>query len=258
MRIPKTQLQQPELPLWGVTEAPPQPLGEARRVLVGDTVVPYVLRRSRRRTIGLTIDHAGLRVGAPARAAQKDIEALIQRHGEWILSKLSEWVGRDRRPTTRVIDGATIPYLGAPATVRIETGGNRFVWDGTTLTLHLAPGSSPPEALRQALCDRAKFVFAERLARYAADMGLAVPRLGLSSARMRWGSCHRERGVRLNWRLIHMPQRLIDYVVVHELAHLRQMNHSPRFWHEVGLIIPDYRECRQELRTAAARLPDFV
>ena len=73
----------------------------------------------------------------------------------------------------------------------------------------------------------------------------------LSNARSRWGSCHVSGRISLNWRLIQLPPHLVDYVVVHELAHLREMNHSPRFWSLVGRIIPDYQARRRELRREA-------
>ena len=80
-----------------------------------------------------------------------------------------------------------------------------------------------------------------------------MPLIQLSNARTRWGTCHPHGRVHLNWRLIHMPQHLIDYVVVHELAHLREMNHSPRFWAVVGSVIPDYTARRREMRRESHR-----
>jgi len=84
-----------------------------------------------------------------------------------------------------------------------------------------------------------------------------VPALALSSARTRWGSCSAQGGIRLNWRLIHLPPAIVDYVVVHELAHLRHMNHGPRFWALVESVCPEYRALRAELRRLAAHLPHW-
>lgn len=255
--MPKALPLQPDLPLWGVQDKLPPTDGEARRVLIGDRVVPYVLRRSRRRTIGLVIDAAGLRVGAPLRAAQKDVEHLIVQHGRWILGKLDQWVGRDLRPRVRVAEGGEIPLFGAPCAIRVESGANRVRWDAGAIVLQLRGPEGAAALLEKALRQRARSLFAERLAHFAAVMDLAVPPLALSSARTRWGSCNRRTGIRLNWRLVHCSQKLIDYVVVHELAHLREMNHSPRFWAEVEAVMPDYRELRRELRSLSERLPDL-
>ena len=84
-----------------------------------------------------------------------------------------------------------------------------------------------------------------------------MPPLALSAARTRWGSCSLRSGIRLNWRLIHFPADTVDYVVAHELAHLREMNHSPRFWAVVGEIYPDYQAARDELKRLAANCPQW-
>jgi len=86
-------------------------------------------------------------------------------------------------------------------------------------------------------------------------MGRAMPPLALSSAQSRWGSCSHRGGIRLNWRLIHLPHAQIDYVVAHELAHLVEMNHSPRFWSQVGRLFPDYEAARDVLKALAATVP---
>jgi predicted metal-dependent hydrolase len=109
--------------------------------------------------------------------------------------------------------------------------------------------------LEKVLRDRAREVFLERLVHYSAALGVALPRLALSAARTRWGSCSLKSGIRLNWRLIHFPRPVIDYVVAHELAHLREMNHSPRFWSVVEQLYPDYRTARDELKKLAAHCP---
>ena len=88
-----------------------------------------------------------------------------------------------------------------------------------------------------------------------ARLGRALPPIALSSARTRWGSCSQASGIRFNWRLIHLPTHLVDYVVAHELAHLVEMNHSPRFWAEVGRLYPDWRAARAELKLRGREIP---
>ena len=94
----------------------------------------------------------------------------------------------------------------------------------------------------------AKRLFGERLAYYADKLGVAYKGYALSSAATRWGSCSSDGRIRLNWRLIHFPLSIIDYVVAHELAHLREMNHSPRFWQTVESIFPEFKEARHTLK----------
>lgn len=246
---------QAELPF--LPEKPAE--GETTRTIaLDDRIVPYTLRRARRRTIGLTIDHRGLRVGAPHRTPLSEIETLIRRHAEWIAQKLDEWRERRRPAPLRVADGTRLPYLGGTLEVRLSSGNNQARWDGgdpPTLTLLLRASADAEAQLRKALQSKAIEQFSRRLAHHAERFSVAVPPLRLSSARTRWGSCSTKSGIRLNWRLIHFAPHIIDYVIVHELAHLREMNHGPRFWAIVESHCPDYRKARRELRDSASGHP---
>ena len=95
------------------------------------------------------------------------------------------------------------------------------------------------------------------MAEFALRIGVPVPPVGLTQARTRWGSCS-ARGIRLHWRLLHLPAELIDYVVAHEVAHCVHMNHSPRFWALVGQVVPDLAARRARLRQLGRMLPDFI
>ena len=224
-------------------------------------LIPYVLRRSQRRTIGLRVDQRGLRVSAPPRASRHDIEALLTQHADWVLQKLAVWRERRGREVLRIVDGVTLPLLGRTLEVRLASGNNRAVWNelsGLCLTLCLRQAEAAGQQLEKRLRERALTLFIERSARFAALLGLMPPPVALSSARTRWGSCNRRTGIRLNWRLIHFPLPIVDYVVIHELAHLREMNHGPRFWAIVATLCPDYREQRAELRRLAVTCPDWA
>lgn len=225
---------------------PPEP---ERQVVIAGQAVAYRLRRSPRKTIGLTIDQRGLRVGAPSRAHLADIESLIRQHGQWVLDKLAAWRDRPPPPVREVTDGMVIAVLGEPLTV-IFTEIGRSRWQFAPGLIYLRPGAAdnPGQQLEMALRDKARAVFTERLAHHAPRLGVAPPPLRLSSARTRWGSCSQHGGISLNWRLILMPLAIVDYVVCHELAHLREMNHSPRFWAIVGQLCPDWQALRRELR----------
>ena len=234
--------------------------GDASRLIVlGSTRVPYRLRRSSRRSIGLQIDGSGLAVAAPQRAPLADIEAVICKHAGWVLKKLDEWRQRPPPPAPPVIgDGSRVAYLGGELELRVRVGRGRAQWRDAleaAAELQLCCRDDSPEtvaaALRAALCERARPLFAERLAHFCSRLGVPVPPLALSSARTRWGSCS-ERGIRLNWRLVQLPPALIDYVVAHEVAHLVEMNHGPRFWSLVEQLYPDWRSARAELRQRAA------
>ncbi|MDP3638794.1 MAG: SprT family zinc-dependent metalloprotease [Azonexus sp.] len=237
---------------------PPTPRPEAKPRLappvahyieIAGQTVAYQLKRSQRRTIGLAIDQRGLRIGAPLRARQGDIEALIRQHSQWVLDKLAAW--RDRPPPEKriVSHGTVIFALGEPLTVAI-TNISRSRWQFAGNTLYLNPSATVDanQLLEKALREKARAIFAERLAHYAPQLGVDPPPLRLSSARTRWGSCSHHGGIALNWRLIFMPLPIVDYVVTHELAHLKEMNHSPRFWSVVEQLCPDWKTRRLELR----------
>ncbi len=154
-----------------------------------------------------------------------------------------------------IVDGVQLPLLGSPIRVRLAIGANRCVWNlqptERALTLCLRAPTEAPRLLEKALRERARALFVERLDHFAPRLGVTPPPLSLSSARTRWGSCSLRTGIRLNWRLIHFAPPVIDYVVVHELAHLREMNHSARFWSIVAEQYPDYRSARAELKRCA-------
>ena len=228
------------------------------RIIIAGQAVAYHLKRSQRRTIGLLIDQRGLRVGAPLRARQGDIDALILQHGQWVLDKLANWHERPAPEKLHVVDGSVIFTLGEPLTVTIQSAG-RASWrqEGNTLHLALPAAVDANTLLEKALREQARAVFLERLAHYAPLLGVGLPPLRLSSAKTRWGSCSHHGGIALNWRLIFMPLAIVDYVVAHELAHLREMNHSPRFWSVVEQLCPDWQARRRELRQLGRQLPQL-
>ena len=231
---------------------------DQRSILLGDRQVAYQLRRSARRSIGLAIDHRGLRVGAPLRARLGDIEALIRRHGDWVLDKLRQWQDRPAPQRLAISNGTVIFIDNSEFTVAIAPGPRaRWQRDGSTLHLTLPAESDPAPLLETALRETARARFAERLAHHAARLGVPTPPLRLSSARTRWGSCNARGQINLNWRLIWLPLPVIDYVVCHELAHLKEMNHSPRFWSVVEQLCPDWRALRLELRQRGRQIPQL-
>ena len=124
------------------------------------------------------------------------------------------------------------------------------------LTLHVGlPHTATPQQIRDAvqawLMRQARRLFTERLDHFAPQLGVQWRKLSLSSAGTRWGSASADGAIRLNWRLIHFRQSVIDYVVAHELSHLRVMDHSPRFWDTVRTVVPDYARLRNALRDDA-------
>ncbi|MBI4989556.1 MAG: M48 family metallopeptidase [Rhodocyclales bacterium] len=249
------RLFQLELPLF--RRAAPPAAEQTRHIQLGTRIVDYRLIRSSRRSLGMTIDQRGLRVGASPRTSLADIERFLRLNAAWVLKKLDEWHGHGKARHLAICDGALLPVLGEDCVVRIEPGANRVCWIGHTLILQARPDADLRQLARRALRNRALEIFRERAAHYAAQLRRPLPRVALSNAQTRWGSCSEKTGIRLSWRLIHAPPRLLDYVVAHEMAHLVEMNHSPRFWAVVERLCPDYRAARDELRRLAATCPQL-
>jgi predicted metal-dependent hydrolase len=250
--MPRRSLRQLELPL------------EFRRddvaaghIAFGSTKIPYTVRRSRRRSGSYTvaIDERGLRITVSRHASPRWIEGVLRQHEDWILKKLREWRARRADPV-RWEHGAALIYLGEPLRLTIVPERQDPARDGECLLVgapHACAAATIARAVTAWLRLQALTRFKERIAHYAAPLAVAVPDVRLSEARTRWGSCSPAGRIMLNWRLIQVPLRLLDYVVVHELAHLREMNHSRRFWRVVAEVIPDYAARRKEMRGEAHR-----
>ncbi|WP_019936694.1 M48 family metallopeptidase [Bordetella sp. FB-8] len=259
-RVPMSRpAQLPDGSRWREVETPQQSIG-------------FVLQRSRRRSIGFVIDDDGLRVTAPNWVTLGQIDEAVCEKARWILTKLREWQNRKEKLAltgTRWIDGGELPYLGRRIVLGLAadrrqaffSGTGQDPRDGDTLWLPLAPSADQArvrDAAQAWLQQRAGDHFGARLAYFLQRTGLSIRRWRLSSAATRWGSCTSDGTIMLNWRLIHFAPDIIDYVIAHELAHLREMNHSQDFWAEVGEILPDFEKAKQALRRHdPAALPQF-
>jgi predicted metal-dependent hydrolase len=222
-------------------------------VLQGETIC-YQLRRSQRRSIGFSISLKGLQVTAPLRASLQHIEQALLEKQAWIISKLGQ-VGREPvLPPLVWGDGTQFSFLGQSVTLLLDAAAPRQGHFDAGL-LHLRADPTRVQAhVQRWLESQAYRLFPERLALYAERLGVQVHSFSVSSARTRWGSCSSKGDIRLSWRLMHFDLALIDYVVAHELAHLIEMNHSPRFWAVVARICPNYSALRQQLRQQAQLL----
>ncbi|HEU0199665.1 MAG TPA: SprT family zinc-dependent metalloprotease [Burkholderiaceae bacterium] len=226
-----------------------------RRVMLGADPCEYRLRRAKRRTIGFQIDDAGLTVSAPRWVTLREIEAALLEKQRWIRAKLAEWRdwhARRKLPTVVFAEGGTLPFLGGTIALRLgrEVQMTRLV-DGRELLLAL-PGDAAEQQVRDAvqawLQNEARRVLGERLALLAERIEVKPRTWSISSARSQWGSCTHDGRIRLSWRLVHFALPVIDYVVAHELAHLKELNHSPRFWSAVAQLLPGFEAARDEIK----------
>lgn len=233
-----------------------------REIRLGDVLIAYEFRRARRKSIGFAVSPEGLTVSAPRWVPLGEVEQAVRGKSRWILAKLEQARERQSRLEAARIDwrdGASFPYLGEPVRVTLDPGhGFREVGgvlqadeNGRVLRIGL-PRTAQPAQIRDAvqawMMRQARELFAQRLDYYAPQLGVQWRKLALSSAGTLWGTARADGTIRLNWRLVHFRLPVIDYVVAHELSHLRVMDHSPRFWETVRSVLPNYPELRGQLK----------
>jgi predicted metal-dependent hydrolase len=220
---------------------------------LGARDVAFVLKRTkRRRGIAFTVDGGGLVVHSPWKTSDSRIERSIAESAGWIIRKIDEWSSHKPRAQCWA-DGEQLAYLGRNLTMEIVADAilvPALLADEWRLRITVADTRSETR-IREATIAwyrrHAARNFSERIAHYSALMQLQTPRMFLSNARTQWGSCNAKAELRLNWRLIQAPQDVVDYVVVHELAHLTEMNHSRRFWKIVERNFAGHLHARKHL-----------
>jgi predicted metal-dependent hydrolase len=224
--------------------------------------IEYVLRRSlRRRRAMLSLHERGLVLAVPVRMSARAIATFVEHSLPWLRRHLPRWRAVSAEDAelaelrTLLLLGERLPVEpverpDAPRTPAVahESGAIRV------LARNMSGSDALRSALRGWLQAQALPWYAGRAAWYAPVLGVRVPVLRLSNARTLWGSCTAAGLVRVNWRLLQAPPHLIDYVVVHELAHLLEPNHSARFWAVVARACPEHRAARSELSQWQRRL----
>lgn len=226
--------------------------------LANGETIEYHLEHRKRKTVGLKITDDGLIVHAPKRIFNFQLQQILQEKSNWILKKLAARQENYVPPTTWQ-DGETLQLLGSPITLYVVLNSKnkqpQFAHDSLTIISPEAGNTAIVQRKviqwykKQALVD-----FGRRLEILATKLGVPTPPLNLSSARSRWGSCSNRGDIRLNWRLLQAHPHIINYVICHELAHLKEMNHSAKFWIVVASIFPDYKAAEKGLKTLSNQL----
>lgn len=234
---------------------------QASLTLPNGNTIAYLLEHRARKTVGLKITHAGLVVHAPKRIFAYQLNQILQEKAHWIMDKLAmrEASHIDKMQWQH---GEHLLYLGQDITLQvIESKVNKaLVLEHDQLMI--ATPTIDDTALiakkvmqwykKQALPD-----FSRRLEILAAKLGVPTPPLTLSNAQSRWGSCNSRGEIRLSWRLLQAPPHIINYVICHELAHLKEMNHSPKFYAVVARLFPDYKLAEKDLKRLSPQLHRF-
>ena len=234
---------------------------ETSNVAWGGRELPYTIRRSARRkkTVAVTVDSAGsVLVVAPERFATTRLDAIVVRKAAWIAQRLRRLQAHGPAPR-EFVSGESVLYLGRHYRLKVhpnETGPARL----RSGWLHVpAPAVAQHAAsVRAALVSwfrrHAAQRLPERVDAWQARTGVPPSRVIVADQRKRWGSCDHLGTIRLNWRIVQAPMRLVDYVVVHELVHMRHRGHGRDYWQAVGRVMPDYERRREELRRCGDRL----
>ena len=232
----------------------------------GDTTIEYRIRRSARRTrtILISVDRDGVRLAAPLDTEDDELRELVVKRAPWILRKLRALA--DAPAPLRFLTGETLPYLGDDIPLCCESHGTsapEMRFEASRLRISVPAGLPDEErfeTVRDAVVAWYRARATERLPAAVEDWWSRLghgpsPPVLVRDQRKRWGSCGSDGVIRLNWRLVMLERSLIDYIVVHELSHLRIRNHSPAFWNLVARSIPDVAQRHRRLKEIALRLP---
>lgn len=247
--------------------------GEASEIRFGATRIRYSIRRSdRRRTVSIAVEGRGeVLVTAPSGVSVERLDRVVLAKGPWVVEKLRRRSDAPPPlPAREYLSGETFLYLGRQVRLRVEAAkrsarageaGAAVALRGGHLVVGVAEGLTGPAraaAVRKALVSWYRAHAGERLperaALWAAQLGLPAPAVLVRAQQKRWGSCDARGVVRFNWRVIQAPMPLVDYVVAHELVHLRHADHTREFWATLGRAMPDYEARREALRAMGGRL----
>ena len=241
-------------------------MNDRDHVRFGDTTIEYEVRRSarRRKTVEITLIGIGIRVAAPVTLSSGEVRDIVLRRAPWIIKHKG-----DDQPavvTKQFVSGETLPYMGRNVTLVVQpadvrTPAVRFDhWRFRIDVPHGLDGEERHERIRRALVDwyraRASARLPEYVDRWWGRLGNSNrSQLLIRDQRLRWGSCASDGTLRFNWRVMMLAPSLIEYVVVHELAHLTVRNHSKDYWEIVSGVMPDVSPRRRRLKEVGRALP---
>lgn len=203
----------------------------------------YTLSRSSRKTVAVYITKdARVLVRAPLRMPQREIEHFVQEKQDWILKKLAIAQGQYvAQQNFQLSEGDRLYFMGRAYPLYMESGRKKMSFDGNVFWLPNGDFEVKKAACVAWYREKARRILTERTDFFANEMGISYQKIRIDSARTRWGSCSNKGHINYSWKLIFAPIEVIDYVVIHELCHLLEHNHSERFWAHVERIVPNYK-----------------
>lgn len=220
---------------------------------IGSHQTSCQIKRSKRKTISIRIRAVDqLEIIAPLYCSDQDVEAAILRKERWIHRQFAKLEALAANPVnTEIAEGISVLYLGDRYKLRIFSGIKARILlaeEELLIELPAASNKTPEELLRKWYIDAAKRLLTEKTLFWSTKIGVAVNKLSLRDQKTRWGSCSPNGNINYNWRIIMAPPPIVDYLIVHELCHLRFPNHSAAYWNFVASFLPDYKNRRNWLK----------
>ena len=215
-----------------------------------------IIRTERSKSASIEIEDDTVKVTVPKNLSDQRIEELIKNRTVWIRQKLKIQTETIRPKDKVYVNGESFTYLGRNYRLKcVSEGAGEAKLKNGYLTVSLAENASGAalggrvrQSLQQWYQARALEKLKEKTKRYSAILGVSPQSVGVKEYKARWGSCSSKGDVTYNWRIIMAPHHIVDYIVVHELCHLLEHNHGPKYWKHVQNVIPNYRECREWLK----------
>ncbi|MFW5856142.1 MAG: M48 family metallopeptidase [Bacillota bacterium] len=233
-------------------------------ITLGDTVINYEIVRSDRKTMGIIVDpDQGVIIRSPKNVTREKIEEVVKKKSSWLLQKLDKVEEIEPAPSPlEFMSGEKLMYLGRRYRLKVKEHDKRQVevkfYQGKFIVKEPAELKDRREVIREKVIAwyrrRADQKIKERVEKYQGRIGVEPSRVKIKKQKKRWGSCSSKGNLNFNWKLIMAPMSIVDYIVVHELVHLKYSNHSRDFWQTVEAVIDDYKQRQEWLRVNGRKL----
>ena len=211
---------------------------------------------ARKKSIALSVRDGAIVILSPMHVSDGEIDALIATNADWVRGKLTKQAETKKRTEHRFVDGEQFFYLGKEYPLKVVDGRKPLaeLVEGS-FVVHASRSQTPERRARSIRAaflrwykSEAETVLTQRVAFFSPRIGRTPKRIFFRDYKSMWGKCDVEGRITFNWKLVMAPEHILDYVVVHEMAHLHHLNHSPAFWQRVETVLPDYKQRRKWLK----------
>lgn len=221
--------------------------------------IAEIIRTDRRKSADIRVEEGAVSIVVPNETSLEKIDQLLESKRRWIKEKMALHQQTAPASSREFVSGEAFPYLGRNYRLKIEIGDFAPVkLVHGRLLVTLPQSTQRQKMVRNALVRwykrQAEQKIKEKVTRFAPAVGISPMGVDIRTFKSRWGSCTTKGKLEFNWQIMMAPNRMVDYVVMHELCHLIRHDHSPEFWNELGRAMPDYLQCREWLRENAERV----